>query len=382
MKITAVKKHVLGTSWRNNVFIEVETDEGITGIGEASVANREEASMAYLDIAVERYVIGADPFNTEAIWWRMFTGDFIRGGPVAGTVMSAVDIACWDIKGKALGVPVYKLLGGAVRPRIKCYANGWYTAGRTPEAVADRAQVVLDKGYKAMKIDPFGPGYMELSRDEFNLSIDIIRKLREAVGPDIEILVEGHGRFSPSTAVKVGKALEEFEPSWFEEPLPWDHIDRYHEVRAKVNIPISGGEHFQTRFGCREMFEKEAVDIFQPDVLYFGGITEMKKAAATAETHSVLMAPHNSYGPVCTTASAHLDFSTNNFKIQEVFDDFNEPHVLEAVPGTPRVVNGYIELPDKPGLGIELDKDVIAAHPYKKGHFDLWAEGWEKRSNR
>ncbi len=379
MRITDVKPLVLGTSWRNIIFIKVETDEGLTGIGEATIQNREEGVLGYLEGAKRRHVIGSDPFNTEDLWLRMYRNDFWRNGVIATTVMSAVEIACWDIIGKATEQPVYRLLGGQAHEKLKAYANGWYTVEREPQQFAERAKTVTAKGYKALKVDPFGPGTYEMSRQEIMKSLELVAAIRDAVGPDVEIFIEGHGRFSPRTAIQIGKQLEEFNPGWYEEPVPPENVHALKQVHEQVNIPIASGERWFTRYQFPDYLNSGAVDIVQADIIHAGGFLEMKKIAAMADAQYRVMAPHNSNGPVCTAASIHFGFCTTNYKVQEIFDDFVEPWVKEAVPGVPNVVDGYVELPTGPGLGISLNEDLIKEHPYKEGFFNLFANDWQKR---
>ncbi len=379
MKITDVKPVVMGTSWRNLIFIKVETDEGVTGIGEATIQNREEGVLGYLEGAKKRHVIGSDPFNIEDLWLRMYRNDFWRNGVICTTVMSAVEIACWDIVGKVVGQPVYKLLGGQAHEKLKAYANGWYTVAREPAQFAERAKGVTGKAYKALKVDPFGPGTYEMSRAEIHKSLALVEAIRDAVGPDVEIFIEGHGRFAPRTAIQIGKQLEEFEPGWFEEPVPPENITALKQVHEQVNIPIATGERLFTRYQWPDFLASGAVDIVQADIIHAGGIMEMKKIAAMADAQYRVIAPHNSNGPACTAASIHFGFCTTNYKVQEIFDDFVEPWVKEAVPGVPEVVDGYVMPPTGPGLGIELNEDLIAEHPYQEGFFNLFAEDWHKR---
>jgi galactonate dehydratase len=379
VQITAVEPLVLGTSWRNLIFLKVKTDEGLVGIGEATLQNREEGVLGYLQGAVRRHVLGSDPFNIEDLWLRMYRNDFWRAGVIATTVMSGIEIACWDIIGKALGQPVWRLLGGRCHDRVKAYANAWYTVERKPEEFARRVQMVLDKGYRALKVDPFGPGALELSREEKVRSVELIAAIREAIGPEIEIFVEMHGRFSAATAIELARMLEPYRPGWIEEPCPPEDIPSLKKVAEHVTIPVATGERYFTRYGFREVLESGAPDIIQADVIHAGGLLEMKKIAAMADVRSMLMAPHNSNGPVCTAASVHFDFCTTNLKVQECFDDFSETWVVEAVPGTPRPRDGYFYLPDKPGLGVELNEDLIKEHPYREGFFNLFAEGWHER---
>jgi len=379
MKITAVEPVVLGARLRNLIFLKVKTDEGLVGIGECTLPNREEGILGYLQGAVRRHVIGSDPFNIEDLWLRMYRNEFWRGGVIATTVMSGIEIACWDIIGKALGQPVWRILGGRCHEKIKAYANAWYTVERQPEEFARRVKVVLEKGYKALKVDPFGPGALELSRAEKVRSVELVAAIREAVGPEVEIFVEMHGRFSAATAIELARMLEPYRPGWIEEPCPPEDIPSLKKVAEHVTIPVATGERYFTRYGFREVLESGAPDIIQADVTHAGGILEMKKIAAMADVRSMLMAPHNSNGPVCTAASVHFDFCTTNVKVQECFDDFSETWVVEAVPGTPRPRDGFFYPPEKPGLGVELNEDLIKEHPYKEGFFNLFAEDWHRR---
>jgi galactonate dehydratase len=381
LKITRVTPFVLNDTWRNLIFLKVETDEGITGVGEASLTNRDEGILGYLQGALHRHIIGSDPRNIEDLWLRMYRDDFWRGGDIPLSVLSGIEIACWDIMGKITGQPVWRLLGGQVQPRLKAYANGWYTGERTPRDFAERAKTVLARGYRAMKCDPFGPGQYELDRREFSLSIGIVATLRETVGPDVEILVEGHGRFSPNQAIRIARELERLDVTWFEEPVPPENLRALQKVARQTSVPIATGERFFTRWGYRELLELQACDVIMPDVLHVGGLLETKKVAAMADVYYVTVAPHNSQGPVATAASVHVCFTLPNFKILEVFDDFANPWVKAAVPGVPGVRDGYFELPDAPGLGITLDESVIAAHPHQPGHFNLWAADWQQRQS-
>jgi galactonate dehydratase len=379
MRITAVEPLVLGTSWRNIVFIRVKTDEGLVGIGECTLQNREEGVLGYLQGAARRHVIGSDPFNIEDLWLRMYRNDFWRAGVMATTVMSGIEIACWDIIGKAVGQPVWRLLGGRCHEKLKAYANAWYTVERKPEEFARRVKVVLEKGYKALKVDPFGPGALEVTREEKVRSVELVAAIRDAVGPDVEIFVEMHGRFSAATAIELARLLEPYQPGWIEEPCPPEDIPSLKKVAEHVNLPVATGERYFTRYGFREVLESGAPDIIQADIIHAGGFLEMKKIAATADVRSMIMAPHNSNGPVATTASVHFDFCTTNFKVQECFDDFSETWVREAVPGCPVPRDGYFYPPEKPGLGIELNEDLFQEHPYQERFFNLWNSDWHLR---
>ncbi len=382
MKITNVTPLVMGTPWRNLTFVKVETDEGLVGLGEARVINRTDAVLGYLNEAVPRYVLGHDPFDVEMLVTRMFREDFGKVGETVMTGIALIEIACWDIMGQALGQPVYRLLGGKMRDRIKAYANGWYTVERTPEQFHAAARRVVAKGYRALKFDPFGAGFYELDRAEKNRVVSLVEAVRDAVGPEVDILIEMHGRFNPATAVEMIRALAPYQPGWAEEPVPPENIAALKKVMdavAPLGVPIATGERLHTPYEFREVFELQAADIIQPDITHFGGLLTTKKLAAWAENYYMLIAPHNVGGPVSTAAALHLAACTPNFKIQEFFNDFTEAYVMDAAPGVPPVVDGTFALPEGPGLGLTLDEDVIRAHPQEAIHFNLFADDWHKR---
>ena len=382
MRITGVSTHVVGTPWRNLTYVLVRTDEGLTGVGETRMLGRTDALTGYLREAEANHVAGSDPFATEDLVRRMKYGDYGRAGEVVMSGIACVEMACWDIKGQALGVPVWQLLGGSVNERVKAYANGWYTVERTPEAFHRAARRVVERGYRALKLDPFGTGRYELDHDETVRSLSLVEAVRDAIGPECELLVEMHGRFSPATAVRLAGELERFQPGWLEEPVPPENARALSKVAQRVNLPIATGERIHDRLEFRELFELQAADIIQPDVGHTGGISETHKLAATAESHYVLLAPHNVGGSVLTAASLHLAACTPNFKILEHFNDFADAEIKKLVPGAPEVVDGYFTPPSAPGLGVTLDTEAAAELPQQQARFDLWAEGWEKRAPR
>jgi galactonate dehydratase len=379
MKITDVKVHVIGTEWRNISIVQVLTDEGLEGVGEVRMLNHTEALQGYLEEAVPNHILGHDPMDIESLVQNMFRNDFARAGEIAMSAIATVEMACWDIVGKALGQPVYKLLGGAVRDKIKAYANGWYTVERTPEEFHAAAKRVIAKGYRALKFDPFGAGFYELDLAEKARTIELVEAVHAAVGPDVEILIEMHGRFNPVTAVEMSRELERFKPSWVEEPVPPENVAALKKAAEKINIPIATGERIHTRYEFRELLESQAADYIQPDITHFGGILETKKLAAWAENYYVLMAPHNVGGAISTAAALHFAASTPNFKIQEHFNDFADEWVKSVAPGNPEVVDGYFALPQGPGLGVTLDLEAVKAHPRQQVFFNLFAENWHRR---
>ena len=382
MKISRVRPLVMGTPWRNLTFLVVETDEGLSGVGEVRMINNTDALLGYLAEAAPRHVIGKDPRDREVIVESMRRLDYSRAGEIAMSGIALVEMACWDIIGKALNQPVYRLMGGAVRQKIKAYANGWYTVERTPEEFAKAAKKVVDRGYRAAKLDPFGSGFYELERAERLKSIALVEAVRDAVGADFDIFVEMHGRFNPVTAIQIAKELEPFNPGWLEEPVPPENLKALKKVAEAVKQPIATGERIHSRIECRELFELQACDIVQIDLGHFGGISEARKLAAWAESYYMLMAPHNVGGAVATAANLHLAACTPNFKIQEHFNDFADAWVQGSVDQYPAVVDGYFSLPERPGLGLAINEEFIAEHPRGDIHFSLYEEDWHKRQAR
>jgi len=379
MKITKLTTHVLGTPWRDLTFVQVHTDEGLVGVGETRMLGHTRALLGYLEEAGRNHVLGFDPFDIESLVRRMKYGDYGRAGEIVMSGIACVEMACWDIVGKALGQPVWRLLGGQVNERVKAYANGWYTVERTPDEFHAAARRVVERGYLALKFDPFGPGRYELDAVERVRAVELVEAVRDAVGPETEILIEMHGRFCAAEAIRIAKMVEPFAPSWLEEPVPPENLKALEKVAAHVDLPLAVGERIHDRIEFRELFESQAVDIIQPDIGHMGGILETRKLAATAETYYMMVAPHNVGGPVLTAANLHLAACTPNFKIQENFNDFADEEVKLAAPGLPEVVDGYFDLPTGVGLGVDLDVDFVAERPSQGAHFDLYAEDWHFR---
>lgn len=376
MKITEVKTFVVGNPWKNWVFVKVCTDEGITGIGEATSGLSTKPGEAEVH-ELGRFVIGEDPLQPERLWQKMYKGLFL--GINVG--MNAIEIACWDILGKSLGVPVWKLLGGKQRPRLRVYANGWYKGPRDPGFFAESAAQVKEMGYTALKFDPFGTAYRFFDAAEERLSLAIVRAVRDAVGDDVDLLIEGHDRFSVSTAIRISKQLEEFRPMWFETPVMSSDIAATLEVARTTNVPVATGERFTRLSQFMELLAEKAVDIVQPETLRIGGIGGARKAAAIAEAAEAFVALHQAQSPLNTAINAHIHASIPNFLIQECFDDFLAPWSREIMQGVPQVQNGYLEPSDAPGIGVELDETEMAKHPYGSNNFlRLFEEGWERRN--
>ena len=369
MKVTGIKTDIISSQHRNAkrnwLLLRLTTDEGVEGLGEASMLGHDPLVAQLLEEWVDAYLVGKSPLHHELHWIRMYHDSVGRGGRTFATALSGIDLALWDLKGKALGVPVYELLGGPIRDRLRVYANGWYTNPGSPEQNAEEARRVVAMGYTAMKFDPFGQrNFYTISPEEAQLAEDRVAAVREAVGPKVDILVEVHAKFNVHTAVQLGNRLERYRPFWFEEPVSYENVSEMAQVRRRVNIPIATGERLYLKFPFYELIKAEAVDILQPDMCNAGGITELKKIAAIAESQHVMMAPHNTNAAVGTVASFHLDASLPNFLIQEYHAEFYELHYFEVYEGLPRQKDGYVELPRGPGFGLTFNEEVAAAHPY------------------
>ena len=380
MKVTGITTHVVGNRWKNWLFVRVETDEGIHGLGEGSLngfCRTVEAAVHELS----GLVVGSDPFAVELLGLRLGRDLYSDGGQIHGAAMAAIEVACWDIKGKALGVPVYELLGGLVRERVPVYANGWYQVARTPETFAAAASDVVGRGYTAMKFDPFGSAWRTQTRRQQDESIDIVAAVRDAVGPGVDLMIEGHNRFAPSTAITVAERLAPHRPAWFEEPVPHQHVAAMAHVARHAAVPIATGESLSSIQQFAELLSHDAVDILQPEPLSLGGLARTKVVAGMAEAHYGTVAPHNAQGPVCSMLSLQLGVSTPNFYYLESFEDFNEAWTRKIVVDDPFVfADGHVAVNRTPGLGIDLDWDRLADHPYGPDHvLRLYEDGWERR---
>lgn len=364
MKITQFRTFVVGTPWRNLTYLVLETDEGLTGVGEARVLGKTHTVCEYLrDVA--RHIIGHDPRDIEMLYRRFTVDDFGSAGEVVMTGLALVEMACWDILGKKANMPVYQLIGGKVRDKIPAYANGWYKVERTPDAFITAAKRVVAKGYLGLKFDPFGAGDLELTRKEFHRSIDLIAAVHTVTGRDVQIFCEMHGRFSPHQAVEIAKAIEKFEPGWIEEPCRPEDLGAIKYVATHTSIPIATGERLYRASHFRDLFESRAAHVIQPDINQCGGLFEVKKIASTAEAYSVMVAPHNVGGIVSTTAALHLMATLRNGKVLEHFNDFADEEVKKCGAPYPEVIDGHFSLPKGPGWGLELNMDFIREHAPK-----------------
>jgi galactonate dehydratase len=379
MKITAIDTYIAGNPWKNWLFTRVSTDEGLHGVGEGTL-NCFSRTVETAIHELKPLVLGFDPFRVEVISQRLTRDVYSEGAQIHMCAVAAIEFACWDIIGKATNQPIYNLWGGRCREKLRAYANGWYRGPRTPESFAEKAAGVARRGYTALKFDPFGDNWRMLSRSEFDLSIDIIRAVREAVGPRVDLLVEGHKRFNAAAAIELAEAMHPMRPGWFEEPCDHANIAATIEVARRSPVPIATGEDLSSKQQFAELLKHEVIGIIQPEPLNLGGLFAARKIADMADAHYAVVAPHSAQGPVCSAACVQLNASIPNFFLHETFDEFNEPWEKEIVFGAVEVVEGYIDVPSRPGLGIDLNLEEIRKHPYRQeAWLPLFASGWEKR---
>ncbi len=365
MKITRLRTIVANENperiGRNWTFVVVETDEGISGVGEATLEDKEQTVVAAVG-DFEPYLIGEDPTRIEWLWQRMYRHGFWRGGVVLLTAISAIEHALWDITGRALGVPVYKLLGGAARQRVRLYTH---FGGRSIEEAIDNARrIVEEEGFTALKTGPFPYQEAVEERGWVDHAVKLADAFRQAFGERVDLMYDCHGRPRPAVAVRLARALEPYRLLFLEEPVPPDNVDAMRKVsEARPSIDIATGERLFTKWGYRDLLEKQVVDIIQPDPAHDGGILETRKIAAMAEAYYVQVAPHNPYGPIATAVGVHLGACIPNFLILEhARSPFFRAVQREPLP----IKDGYVELPTRPGLGIDLDEAVLARQPYQR----------------
>jgi len=376
MKITRLETFLANAGLRNYLFVRLHTDNGLTGIGEASLEWQELTVQTIIHEWVESRILGCDPFNIEQIIGNMIRDQY-QGGSTVMTAISGVEVALWDIIGKACGLPVYKLLGGRYHRTMPAYANGWYGRGRDIKEYTEMARAAVALGYKALKFDPFGTAWKDMSTEDMEYSVELVEAIRKTVGPQVGIMVEYHGRLSLNTAVDMIRKLEPFNPIWSEEPVAADNLDLLEKLKPLVQGKIAAGERLYSLVDFYRLIRSRSVDVIQMDISHCGGILISKKIAAMAEVQDIRLAPHCSIGPVALAAALHFDVSTPNFMIQESYGEFDVPWRNDLVNGWNPIKNGEFFLTDEPGLGLELNEKAIADHPYVKHAFpSLWDDQW------
>jgi galactonate dehydratase len=369
MKIKAISTIVVNARMRNWVFVKVVTDQpGLIGWGEASLEWHTRAVVGAVEDLSE-LLIGEDPRRIEHIWQVMYRQHFFKGGATTMSAISGIDQALHDIKAKDLGVPLYQLLGGAVRDWVRMYdhlgggdIDAVYNEAGV-ESFAERARASVDSGFDALKILAVPRTGMLEGAAAIRQATDLMAAVRDEVGQDVDVMVDLHGRTTPAMAIQFGRALLDYRPWFLEEPCQPENVDAMVEVSRALPIPIATGERLVSRFQFREILEKRACGVIQPDVCHCGGISELKKIASMAETYYVSVAPHNPLGPIATMVNIHFGLSTPNFLIQEVMRS-DVPWRYDVVDDELKFEGGNVLPPTRPGIGIEVNEKEAAKHPF------------------
>jgi galactonate dehydratase len=383
MRITRVETITVGAGWKNWLFARVHTDEGLTGIGEGTL----NGFVRTIETAVhelEHLAVGEDPTRPTALAKRLLDSVSNDGGHVHRHAVAAVEVACWDILGKSVGLPIHALVGGRVRESVLGYANGWYRTERTPDAFAEAATRVVAKGFKALKVDPFGTSQGFIGDDELALAVEIVAGLRRRL-PDVAVLIDVHARFAESEAIRAARAFEPIGVYWWEEPSTREREEPASAVARQTTLRVATGETFHLPGQFFTLAKEGAVSIWQPEPMSLGGFGATFGVAQLAGAAGAWIAPHQSGGPVATALCLQLAACVPNFLIQEHFDPFNDDWASELVTWRPDIdeTTGHLSLPTEPGLGLDVVDEIAAEHPYdENAYLNVWAEGWERRLGR
>lgn len=367
-------------SGKNLLFVRIETDTGLHGWGEAYVGVKKEKIVQGYIQSMAPYLVGRSPFTIRHMAQVMFDDFAIRRTSVDFLcAWSALEIALWDIVGKAAGQPVYNLLGGPCREQVRIYANGWWYGVTNIEQTVEKALQVKAMGFTALKWDPFpGPWRTFISRAEEDYAVENVRAMRAALGPDVDLLIDAHRRVAPHHAARVARRLEEFDIFCYEEPCLSDNIDLVAEVRHAISTPVVTGETLYTKEQFAQVFEKRAADILNPDVCAVGGILQMLDIAAMAQPHAVAISPHNYNSPIIgLAATVHLSALIPNFLIAECFINLSEACAEIAAPGL-AMSAGWVDLPTQPGLGVDIDVEALRKRPYQDFPHKDMRQYWEE----
>ena len=381
MRITELETVTVSAGWKNWLLLKVHTDVGIHGIGEGTLNGFIRTTEAAVH-ELGHIAVGRDPRRVNELSRLLMDSVSLDGGHIHRTAVAAIEVACWDILGKSLGVPIHQLLGGRVRDSVLGYANGWYRTERTPEHFVAAAERVVAMGFHALKLDPFGTAQGFIDEAELQLAHDILAALRQRFGPRLRILIDVHARFTEAESLRVARRLAPLDLYWWEEPTTREREQPANAVALQCPIRVATGEMYDTVGQFYTLASGGGVNIFQPEPMSLGGITNTLAVAHLAQAHGSWIAPHQSGGPVATAVCLQLAACVPNFLIQEHFDAFNEPWVRELVNWHPQLdpATGHLSLPDAPGLGLDVDLAVARQHPYDpRAYLNIYQEGWEKR---
>lgn len=376
MKITAVKGFPVKVGHRNQYVVKVETDAGIYGVGEGGISGRELAMQGMLE-HFAGFLVGADPMRIEHLWQTMYRGHYFEGGKISSAVVSAVDIALWDILGKALDVPVYQLLGGACRDKVRCFATpGWLTG----EAVVERTVALKEEGWRYMRFMPGlaepgwdgGDGSVFEPFESIDLAVIWLRAVRNAVGPEIELSIDFHHRLSVAEASSFCRRVEDLNLMFIEEPIRAESPKAYQQLRTMTNVPFAIGEEFSSKWDFAPFIEEGILSYARIDVSNVGGLSESKKVAGWCEAHYVDVMPHNPLGPITTAATIHFAAATNNFAQLEYQHRLASASPADLFPVMPVIEADSFPLPTAPGLGVEFNEAAVSNHPFVPWEAPRW----------
>jgi len=376
VKITKLETFLTNAGLRNYLFIRLSADNGLVGLGEASLEWQERTVETLVHEWVEDRVRGADPGDLQAVIDGMIRDQY-QGGATVMTAISGVEIALWDLLGKAGEKPVYELLGGRARERLPAYANGWYGAATRPEQYAAKAREVVGRGYRGLKFDPFGTAWKDMTPREMDEAEARVKAVRCAVGDEVDLMIEVHGRLSAACAIEMGRRLQSSRPRWYEEPVHPNALEDLRQVKQALHCPVAAGERLYMLEEFELLLDPPACDVVQMDLAHCGGLNVGRRIASLARAHEVAISPHCSVGPVALCAALHFDWATPEVVVQENFAEYDVPWRNELVCGWSPVLNGQFAPPQGPGLGLELNVEACRAHPYRKNSFpSLWDDAW------
>jgi galactonate dehydratase len=381
MKIDRIEAFIVGNPWKNWILVKVSTDEGHVGWGEATGALGTMPAFSGVG-EITQLFLGRDPCELQRNWQDAHKALYLSDDRSLMAPLAGIETACWDIIGKELGVPLYRLLGGRAQPSIRTYANGWYQDDRDPVRFAERTQAVAAKGYSALKFDPLGHNYRTLDRAERRRTLAIIEAVRTALPDDVDMILEFHDRLTVPEALSLIRDVAEFRPLWVEDPVYTKDIAAFAHVCRESPVRIAGGERFSMPRQFAELFAGGGCDMVLPEYMMLGGLSRLCQAAAIADAYNAMVSPHQAASPLSTAVTVHFDVATPNAFIQECFDEFSVAWARDLFGNIPTIRDGCLAPSELPGHGVSVNEAEIGKHPYGERNFmNLFSVGWEKRKS-
>lgn len=381
MKIDRIEHFVIGNPWKNWVLVKVTTSDGHVGWGESTTGLATKPVVGAIE-EISRLFIGRSVDRLTQNWQDAFKALYLPSDGAILAAMAGIETACWDIVGKELGVPLYRLFGGLVHETLRVYANGWYQDHREPARFAARAAEVAAAGYTALKFDPLGHNYRVLDRAERRKTLDLVEAVRKALPDHVDIILEFHDRLTATEAISLGRDLATFQPLWIEDPVWSADIGALGKVSMASDNRIACGERFSMPKQFTDLFAQSRIDVVLPEYLRLGGLTRLRQVAGIADAHSAMVAPHNAQSPLGTAVNAQFDAATPNFLIQECFDDYHVAWAKDIFAHVPTQSGGAITPSSRPGHGVEINEEALCKYPYGERNFmNLFSMGWERRNS-